>query len=138
MSLHTKHFTLEEAKLVLKSILRDLNKLVDLKRIIDRRGYDVYQHQYFGGRGPNGTGQYPSELEELVQIVKSFDEKGILVKGLDEGLIDFPYIRENGEEVYLCYKLGEEDILYWHPIQSGFSGRRSLKDPDVGRDKNEL
>ncbi len=138
MSLHTRHFTLEEARFDLKSILPDLDKLVDLKRILDGRGYDVYRHRYFGGAGPNGTGHYPPELEELVEIVKSFDEKGISVKDLDEGLIDFPHFKENGEEVYLCYKLGEEDILFWHPIQSGFSGRRSLKDPDVGRGINEL
>ncbi len=125
MSLHTRHFGLDEARSILKSILPHLSRLVELKRALDVKRCDVYKHQYFGGAGPNGTGHYPPELDELVGIVKEFAGQGILVKGLDDGLIDFPHIRKNGEEVCLCYKLGEEDILFWHPVQSGFTGRRS-------------
>ncbi len=125
MPLHTRHFELEEARSLLKSIHPDLSRLVELKRKLNSKNYDVYRHQYFGGAGPNGTGQYPPELDELVTVVRSMAEKGILVKGLDDGLIDFPHIKSNGEEVYLYYKLGEEDILFWHPVQSGFAGRRS-------------
>ncbi|MBM2840365.1 MAG: hypothetical protein HW412_893, partial [Bacteroidetes bacterium] len=54
------------------------------------------------------------------------DARGIVVKGIDEGLIDFPHIRPNGEEVYLCWKLGEDDILSWHRIEDGFTGRKSI------------
>ncbi len=125
MPLHARHFALEEARSLLKTIIPDLSGMVELKRALDRSNYDVYRHRYFGGGGPNGTGNYPPELEELVAIVKRFEDKGIIIKGLDDGLIDFPHIRENGEEVYLCYKLGEEDILFWHPVEAGFAGRRS-------------
>jgi len=76
--------------------------------------------------GPNGSGTFPPEMEFLVEIVKGFDKKGIQVKGLDDGLIDFPHIRANGEEVYLCWKVGEDDILYWHRIADGYAGRRSI------------
>ena len=76
--------------------------------------------------GPNGDGSFPAEMETLVEIVKSFDEKGILVKGIDDGLIDFPHIRSSGEEVYLCWKLGEDDIQYWHPIPDGYAGRKRI------------
>ncbi len=125
MLLHDRHFALEEARSVLKTIMPELRRLVELKRALDSRNYDIYRHQYFGGAGPNGTGHYPKELDELVTILGELANHGILVKGIDEPLIDFPHVRENGEEVYLCYKLGEEDIHYWHPIQSGFAGRRS-------------
>jgi hypothetical protein len=126
MFLHARHFQLEEARSTLKSILPEIVRLVDLKMKLNARNYDVYRHQYFGGAGPNGSGHYPPELDELVSVARRLTDEGILVKGLDEGLIDFPHVRNNGEEVYLCYKLGEEDILYWHPIQSGFAGRRNL------------
>lgn len=101
-------------------------ELVELKRTLDEKGYDVYRHTYFGGVGPNGERFYPQELVRLVEIVRKLDTKGILVKGLDEGLIDFPYIRDNGEEVYLCWKLGEKTINYWHRIPDGYLGRQSI------------
>jgi hypothetical protein len=66
-------------------------------------------------------------METLVEIVKGLDERGIVVKGLDEGLIDFPHIRTNGEEVYLCWKLGEDDILFWHTIPDGYAGRKGIE-----------
>ncbi len=125
MPLHARHFTLGEARSLLSMILPDLSRIVALKNSLGAKGYDVYRHRYFGGAGPNGSGTYPQELDELVTIVRRLTEQGVLVKSLDDGLIDFPHIRENDEEVYLCYKLGEEDILFWHPIDSGFAGRRS-------------
>ena len=126
MSLHTRHFELEEARALLKSILTELSRIVELKKALNAKNYDMYRHQYFGGAGPNGTGHYPPELDELVDIVKRLTEKGILVKSLEDGLIDFPHFRGNGEEVYLCYRLGEDDIAFWHPLQSGFAGRKSI------------
>ncbi len=106
-------------------MLPELTRLATLKKILDSKQYDVSRHEYFGGSGPNGTKQYPPELEELVIIANRFASKSILIKSLGEGLIDFPHKRENGEEVYLCYKLGEEDIKFWHSIESGFAGRKS-------------
>ena len=50
---------------------------------------------------------------------------GALVKDLDEGLVDFPAQRE-GEEVLLCWRLGEDEISFWHGLEEGFSGRRPL------------
>lgn len=101
-------------------------ELVDLKRVLDASGYDIYRHSFFGGMGPNGEKRYPPQLVRLVEIVKELDERGILVKGLDEGLIDFPCIRQNGEEVYLCWRLGEETIDFWHRIPDGFRGRKPI------------
>lgn len=125
---HKKHFTLEEARKELTVVHALASKLMELKRILTERGWDVYRHHYFGGSGPNGSGAFPPEVETLVEIVRRFEERGILVKGLDEGLMDFPHIRENGEEVYLCWKVGENDIGYWHPLDEGFAGRRSITD----------
>ncbi len=125
MPLHARHFTLGEARLLVDTIRSDLARIVEIKRSLDSKSYDVYRHRYFGGAGPNGSGTYPQELDELVNTVRNLNEQGVLVKSLDDGLIDFPHFRENGEEVYLCYKLGEEDILFWHPIDSGYAGRRS-------------
>ena len=124
--LHTKHFTLEEARKELTSVHAAASRMVELKRNLDIMGWDVFRHRYFGGRGPNGDGTFPGEMETLVEIMKGLDERGIIVKSIDEGLIDFPHIRENGEEVYLCWKIGENDILFWHRIADGFAGRKHV------------
>ena len=126
--LHKKHFTVDQARRMLLGIMTLIDELVDLKKKLDARGYDVYRHDYFGGTGPNGERYFPPELERLVEIAKNLDKKGILIKGLDNGLIDFPHVRSNGDEVYLCWKAGESDIQYWHSIQAGFEGRRPLAD----------
>ena len=109
---HTRHFTLDEARKELTSVHALASRVVELKHTLDVIGWDVRRHEYFGGRGPNGDGKFPKEMETLVEIVRGLVKRGILVKGLDQGLVDFPHIRSNGEEVDLCWKVGEDDIEF--------------------------
>ncbi len=67
--------------------------------------------------------------EELTQAVNEIQQTGCVVKDLDVGLVDFPSLRR-GEEVYLCWKLGEERVAYWHGLEEGFAGRKPLDDPE--------
>jgi len=124
--IHARHFTLDEARHELTTVHALVSKLVELKQVLNERGWDITRHRYFGGIGPNGDGSFPPEMEQLVEIVRVLKGKGVLVKGLDDGLVDFPHIRSNGDEVYLCWKLGEDDIAWWHDLSSGFGGRRNL------------
>jgi hypothetical protein len=126
--LHNKHFSLADARRILAEITPLVEELVSLKQKLDDRGYDVYRHQYFGGSGPNGEKVFPPEVERLVEVSQEIESKGILVKDLDQGLIDFPHLRDNEEEVYLCWKLGEEAIGYWHRIPDGFAGRKGIQE----------
>lgn len=125
---HYIHFTLEEANNKLDIIKPEIEVMMNLKRKLDQKGFDVYSHSYLGGSGPNGKGPFPDEMEHLINIVKELTEDGIMVKGIDNGLVDFPHIRSNGEEVYLCWKFGEADINFWHTIPDGFSGRRNISE----------
>ncbi len=61
----------------------------------------------------------------LYKQIEEIEELGILIKSLDEGLIDFPSIRFN-EEVWLCWKIEEEKIKFWHDKNEGFIGRKPL------------
>ena len=126
--LHNKHFSIDEANDLVDIYKQDIEVMVELKKKLDIKGYDVYNHSYFGGSGPNGTVTFPPEMEQLIDIIKKVSEEGILIKGLNNGLIDFPHIRSDGEEVYLCWKNGEGEILYWHTIPDGFPGRRNLNE----------
>ena len=67
---HSKHFRLSEAKSMIPEMKISISKIVDLKNILDEKGYDISKHEYFGGFGPNGTGKYPKELEELIALIK--------------------------------------------------------------------
>ncbi len=125
--LHQKHFTLQEARESLASLRDRITELVGLKKRLDAINYNIYKHEYFGGLGPNGSKFHPNELQTLVSLMKEMDERGILIKSIEDGLIDFPSVRENGEEVYLCWKVGEEDILFWHFPSDGFQGRQSIR-----------
>jgi hypothetical protein len=63
-----------------------------------------------------------SMLKEAVEAVQ---DTGCVVKDLDIGLVDFPTLF-NGVEVYLCWKLGEPGIEFWHGIDEGFRGRKPI------------
>jgi len=82
----------------------------------------------------NGGDMEPRELHEvqerldeevtgIARCVSRIHELGALVKDLDDGLIDFPARRE-GEEVLLCWRMGEDEVAHWHGLEEGFSGRK--------------
>lgn len=62
---------------------------------------------------------------QLRSIQENFEQSGVLVKDLDKGLVDFPTLFR-GEEVYLCWKLDEASIRFWHGAQEGFAGRKAI------------
>ena len=62
---------------------------------------------------------------EIVRCATALQELGLLVKDLDEGLVDFPALRGD-EEVLLCWRLGEEEVAFWHTLGDGFAGRKPL------------
>jgi hypothetical protein len=126
--IHTKHFTLAEAANMLPDLKIKLARIISLKAELDREGFDINRHHFFGGIGVNGSGKYPDSLMEMIESIQSLNSSGIILKGIDNGLIDLPHIRQNGEEVYLCFMLGEEDIKYWHRIEEGFAGRQLIED----------
>ena len=86
--------------------------------------------------GGNGVGYAASdlkaaqgELEELAEqaaeAVRELVALVVVVKDLDLGLLDFPGLRA-GEEVELCWQVGEAAVAYWHPLEAGFRGRKPI------------
>ncbi len=123
---HAIHFTLSEAESMLPDVIKTISRMRDLKRQLDAKGYDIRMHRHFGGVGANGLKAFPDQMEELIRLYQELNTKGIQLKDIERGLIDFPCIRKNGEEVYLCYMLGEPAIQFWHRIEEGFPGRQPL------------
>jgi hypothetical protein len=125
---YTKHFSLAEAREALPELIPVLTAIAALKKELDRKGYNIYRHQYFGGMGPNGQKVFPPEMEQLVLHVRDLNHRGIELKDLEKGLIDFPSLRSTGEEVYLCFMLGETTIDHWHTLEGGFAGRKPIEE----------
>lgn len=123
---HDRHFTLTEAREALPWVGERLAALRDAHaRLTDERT----RHALAGGSTGNGGGAAGKRVGEafleIQAAVAAFDERGILLRNIDSGLVDFPSLRE-GREVYLCWLDGEDDIAYWHDLDAGFAGRQPL------------
>lgn len=133
-----KMFTLAEARALLPFIREDLAKLQGLKRKFEQ-GYSelrTRKEQYAYGQGAQEGDSDPFfELEcelDFVQMeakssIRQFFEKGVQIKDIDSGLIDFP-AQINGRDVLLCWKQGEETIEYYHGLEDGFAGRKRIEE----------
>lgn len=66
--------------------------------------------------------------EKLVEAAEELSDLGVELKGVEQGLIDFPS-RRDGELVYLCWRYDEDRIRHWHPLHAGYAGRRPIE-PD--------
>ena len=71
-------------------------------------------------------------VEELEAVVGEIEETGAVLKDVQLGLIDFPTERD-GEVVYLCWQFGEPEVGFWHGLEDGFAGRRTLPGTAVRR-----
>ena len=129
-----KVFTLEEANAALplvRAITEDLARLS--QDVVERRQRlsHVASGREFDSGDPYGEElqQIEQELErdslQLREYVQELRQLGVEPKGATEGLVDFPSMLE-GRLVFLCWRLGEPEVMHWHEIDEGFAGRRSL------------
>lgn len=68
-------------------------------------------------------------LSEVDEIKQSIESTGCIVRSVDLGLVNFPAVI-NGQEVFLCWRLGEEEVMYYHGLEDGYAGRRRLHPAD--------
>jgi hypothetical protein len=81
-----------------------------------------------GGNGGGADGTVFGEAAlRFSRGLTQIDRWGVIVRDLDTGICDFPALRE-GREVYLCWRVGEERIEWWHETGAGFAGRQPLDD----------
>jgi hypothetical protein len=129
-----QHFTLEEANALLARLRDLLLKIQESKAKHDRleeQAEEYARHVSSNGhvveKRLNETRQeLANAAAEVNSLVQKVNDLGCEVKGIDEGLVDFLSERE-GRDVYLCWKLGEPDIRWWHELETGFAGRRPLE-----------
>ena len=129
-----KRFTIEEANAALPLVRAIVADLVHLSQeVTERRQRVSYLLRH---RERNEQDPYWQELaaieasldEDSLRLrgyVDELRELGIEPKSATDGIVDFP-ARLDGRDVYLCWKLGESEVLHWHEIDGGFQGRRPL------------
>lgn len=127
-------FTRDEADELLAEVRPLAEQLVERKRSLDEA--EAARATLLGRIAGNGGDLTPSDVTDAIEgvrraaaevgrLVAELHELGVQVKDLDVGLLDFPSERE-GEVVLLCWRVGEDEIGYWHGVDEGFAGRKPL------------
>ena len=121
-----KHYTLEEARALLPQVRSWLKRLNELRHELERYdkrltslmspGHDV---------GGDLVNTWIRTLAGMQEVLADFQKREIQIKDLERGLIDFPAII-GGREVFLCWEQDEDDIEFWHDLDTGYAGRERL------------
>jgi hypothetical protein len=123
---HERHFTREEASALLpriKEMLRELRSSKD--QLTDTEAHEALSEAAPGNGGGDEGKQVGVAFLEVRRLLGAIEESGIVLRDIDRGLVDFPAVID-GREVYLCWELGEDDVAYWHDLDSGYRGREPL------------
>ena len=127
-----RYFTLEEANATLpyvRSIVEDIVKTYQRWR----DGVHRYELVAADSRSEVGETDEQAALREEVDAIarqiNAYIEElaavGCILKGFDDGLIDF-HSRLDGRDIFLCWKLGEPEVMHWHETDAGFAGRQRI------------
>ena len=115
---------LTEVRPLLESLRAERGQVAEQQRELER------------ARGGNGSAEMAEQLAEREQVIRDIvrsmeqrvrrlDELGIALREISTGLIDFPALA-NGRPIWLCWRLGEDDIGWWHETDAGFDSRKPL------------
>jgi hypothetical protein len=131
----SKTFTLNEAQTVLPVVEALLRRAQAANVRTAQLGREMQElsHRIFlsGGMHVNVAqaarrrAEREKAAKETTDTLAEIDEIGVVVKDLDQGLLDFPATLE-GRSVLLCWKMGEKEIGFWHSTEEGFAGRKPL------------
>ena len=126
------HFTIQDANKILPSVIKKFNNIVGLKNEVAR----IQSELETDPRYMSSFKDYVIKKQELNTAITNFytavadlESGGVMIKSIEEGLLDFPSLRFN-EEIWLCWKEGETEIKFWHGKDEGFTGRKPLSVSD--------
>lgn len=127
------HFTLKEANAALPSVIKKFKDLVNLKNEVVKIQTEIETNPKY----MSSFKDYSLKKQELNTAISNFyksieeiESSGVMIKSIDEGLLDFPSLRFN-EEIWLCWKEGETEIKFWHGKDEGFNGRKPVENVDL-------
>jgi hypothetical protein len=121
-----KHYTRDEAKALLPEVRKWLGQLEQARDHLlkyDKRLSALMEP----GRDAGGdlVNSWARTMADFREAMDQFQRREILIKDIDRGLLDFPAII-GGKEVFLCWEKDEDDIEFWHDLDTGYAGRERL------------
>ena len=128
-------YSLQEANSLLPLVREVVARLQEIfaqfRAYAERESYPASLQQSNGHPLPAAKALLPSLDEvqalraEAEQLINEVVQRGIALKDVEQGLVDFPAVRD-GRVVFLCWKQGEDEIRFWHELDTGFAGRQPL------------
>ncbi len=118
-------FTLEEATALLPRLTELLTALRDAQRMAVELGGAAAGHTASSNGSAAAAVTASGPMLEVERLGGEIDALGVILRDPETGLVDFASVRE-GEQIYLCWRLGEDRIAHFHPRDTGFMGRQPL------------
>jgi hypothetical protein len=123
-----KYFSINDANKILPTIIKKFNYSKSLKNEIIK----LEQQMNLDLTSKTSMIDYTTLKQKFNAVITKFyqsledlENTGVVLKGLEQGLLDFPAKRFD-EEIWLCWKEGETEIKFWHEKDSGFMGRKPI------------
>ncbi len=124
-----KYFTIQEAESLLPKIGKILSRAIKLNKaleLLESIEIEVYDDNYEDlGKVTKANKQFHRLSYEFYDNVEKLEGMGCIVKDLELGIIDF-YCRFENRDTFLCWKLGENGIRFWHEMDVGYMGRKPI------------
>jgi len=122
----SRHYTVEQANAALDWVSERIERLRAAREGLN----DEEARAALGDAAPSNGGGAPGRVVseafvEMRSALVELQEMEVVLRDLDRGLVDFPAIRD-GEEIFLCWEEGENEIGFWHELDAGYGGRRAL------------
>ena len=124
----TTYFSISDANKILPSVIKKFNYSKMLKNEIIK----MEKQMSLDLTSKNSIEDYTilkqklnTKVTEFYQSIEDLESIGVVLKGLEQGLLDFPAKRFD-EEIWLCWKEGETEIKFWHEKDTGFMGRKPI------------
>ena len=126
------HFTIDDANKVLPTVIKKFKNIASLKdQVMMIQGEMETNPKYMSNFKDYviKKQEFNTAMSNFYKAIEDLESIGVMIKSIEEGLLDFPSIRFN-EEVFLCWKEGETEIKFWHGKDEGFMGRKPLSVSD--------
>jgi hypothetical protein len=121
-----RHYTVEEANAALPWVVERIERLRSARVRLTDEEVRTALSEAAPLNGGGEPGRHVSEaFLDMRSALAELQATEIVLRDLDRGLIDFPALHE-GREVYLCWEEGEDEVTYWHDLDTGYGGRQPL------------
>jgi hypothetical protein len=124
--MHTRHYTLEQANAAIGWVRERIERMRTAREQLGDEEARAALTEAAPGNGGGSPGVKVSEaFLSLRSALVELQEMEVVLRDLEQGLIDFPALRD-GREIYLCLEDGEDEIEFWHDVEAGYGGRQPL------------